>query len=71
MMSMCLEIMRRAFVHHNHRSVVEVSDALVVLFAFLQDEDAHNLAGQNDRLQRTREFVNIQDMNALDLGEFV
>src|ERR1044071_8552153 len=28
-------------VHDDHRAVVEIRDALVILLAFLQDEDAH------------------------------
>src|SRR5207244_10485612 len=31
-------------VDHYHGSVIEVRDALVILFAFLQNEDAHGLA---------------------------
>src|SRR2546423_12851998 len=38
-------------IHHYHGSIIEVSDALVVLFALFEDKDLHDLAGQDDRLQ--------------------
>src|ERR1700735_3007934 len=37
-------------VHHHHRAVVEVRDALIVFLAFAQDENAHGLARQHNRL---------------------
>src|ERR1035441_8081203 len=38
-------------VHYHHGAVIQVSDALVVLLAFLEDEDPHGLAGQDDGFQ--------------------
>src|SRR6202042_550419 len=42
-------------VDYHHGSVVEIGDALVVFLAFLEDEDAHDFAGQHDGLQRIGE----------------
>src|SRR6185312_1426010 len=58
-------------VHHHHGPVVEIGHALVVFLAFLQDEDPHGLAGQNDRLQRVGQFVDIQHRDALQLRHLV
>src|SRR5581483_3525146 len=58
-------------VDHYHRAVVEIRDSLVVLFAFLQDEDPHALAGQHDRFERIGQFVYVQDFDALQLGNLV
>src|SRR5205814_9014830 len=53
------------------RPVVEVRDALVVLLALLQNEDAHRLAGQHDGLQGVRQLVDVQDLNAVELRDLV
>src|SRR6185503_14334652 len=58
-------------VHDNHGAVIEIGDTLVVLFAFLEDEDTHRLAGQNDRLQCVRQLVNVQHLNSMKLCDFV
>src|SRR6185369_6833604 len=39
-------------VDYNHGPIIEVGDALVVLLAFLQDENPHDLARQHDGLER-------------------
>ena len=57
--------------HHDHRPVIEVGDALVVLLALLQDEDAHRLAGQHDGLEGVRQFVDVQDLYAVELRHLV
>src|ERR1043165_2950170 len=58
-------------VDDHHRAVVQIGDTLVVLFAFLKDEDAHRFARQNHRLQRVREFVDVQHVDAAKLRYFV
>ena len=58
-------------VHHHHGAVVQVSHALVVLLALLQDEDAHRFARQHDRLQRIGQLVDVQDLDAVQLGHLV
>src|SRR5208282_2056546 len=55
----------------HHGAVIEIGDALVVFFAFLQDEYPHHFAWQNDRLERVGQFVDIEHGYALELGDFV
>src|SRR5262245_17329493 len=58
-------------VHHNHRSVIEVRDALIEFLAFLQNENLHGLTRQIDRLESVREFVDIQHLNTAKLRDLV
>src|ERR1019366_599922 len=58
-------------VHHDHGAVIQVSDALVILLAFLEDEDPHGLAGQHDGFQRVGQLVDIEDLDAVKLGHLV
>src|SRR4051812_28830228 len=58
-------------VHDDHGPVVKICDTLVVLLAFFQDEDLHYLAGQHDGLERIRQLVDIQHVDALELRDFV
>src|SRR5882672_451262 len=58
-------------IHHDHGAIVEIRNALVVLFSLFQDKHAHCLAGQDDRLQRVRQFVDVEDRHALKLRDFV
>ena len=58
-------------VHHHHGAVVEVADALARLLAFLDDEDLHQLAGQDHRLERVRELVDVEDGHAAQLRDLV
>jgi hypothetical protein len=58
-------------VHDDHRAVVEVGDALVVLLAFLEDEHLHHLAGQHHGLQRVGELVDVQHFDAAQLRDLV
>ena len=58
-------------VHDDHRPVVEVGDALVVLLPFLQDEDAHRLARQHHGLERVRQLVDVQHLDAVELRHLV
>src|SRR5215470_11609201 len=58
-------------VHNHHGTVVQVGDALVVLLALLQDEDAHRLAWQDNGLEGVGQFVHVQYRHPLKLGNFV
>src|SRR5258708_5398594 len=58
-------------VNNHHRPVVQVSNALVVFLTLLEHEDTHDLAGQHDRLQGVRKFVDIEDRNASKLRDLV
>ena len=58
-------------VHHDNGAIVEIGDALIELLAFLDDEDAHGLAGQHDGLERVGQFVDVQDLDAVQLRDFV
>src|SRR6266576_3577280 len=58
-------------VDHHHRAVIQIGNALVVLFSLFQDEHPHRLARQHDRLQRVGEFVDVQYGHALQLRYFV
>src|SRR5207248_10123674 len=58
-------------VNHDHGAIIEVSDALVVFLAFLQNENFHRLAGKNDRFQGVSQLVNIKHVDTLELGYFV
>ena len=55
----------------DHRAVVEEADALARLLALLDDPDAELLAGQDRRLDRVRQRVDVQDPDALQLGDAV
>ena len=58
---------RAAALDHDHRAVVEEGDALAGLLALLDDLDVERLAGQERRLQRVGELVEVQDADALEL----
>src|SRR5882724_5833704 len=58
-------------VDNDHCAIVEIGDTLVVLLAFLQDEDLHDLAGQHDGLERVRQLVDVQHLDALELRDLV
>ena len=60
-----------SIVDHHHRSVVEIGHPLVELLALFQDEYAHALARQNDRLEGVCQFVDVQHLYALQLRELV
>src|ERR1035438_2395218 len=55
----------------HHGSVVEIGDALVVLFAFLQNKYPHDFAGQDDRLERVGQFIDIEHSHPLQLGHLI
>ena len=67
----CVPIRLRALSIDHHRAVVEVGDALVVFLAFLEDEHVHDLARQHDRLERVGQLVDVQDLDAAELGDLV
>src|SRR5579871_4991206 len=58
-------------VHHHHGAVVQVSDTLVVLLAFFQNKDAHDLARKYNGFERIGKLVDVQDFNAVKLRDFV
>src|SRR5262249_39219950 len=58
-------------VNHYHGAVVQVGHALVVLLAFLEDEDLHDLAWQHDGFQGVRQLVDIEHLDAAQVGDFV
>ena len=58
-------------VDDHHGAVVEISDALVVFLAFFQDEDLHDLAGQHDGLERIRQLIDVQHLDALQLRDLI
>src|SRR5260370_27858073 len=58
-------------VHHHHGAVIQVGNALVVLFAFLEDKAFHNLARQHDGFERVGQLVDVEHIHALELGDFV
>src|SRR5215470_10302486 len=58
-------------VDDDHRPIVKIGDALVVLLAFFQDEHLHDLARQDHGLQRVRELVDVQHVYAAQLGDLV
>src|SRR5712691_6625159 len=58
-------------VHHHHGAVVKIRHALVVFFSFLQDEDAHGLPWEYDRFQGIGQLVDVQYLDAVELGDFI
>ena len=58
-------------VNHNHSAIVQISHALIGLFAFAKDQDAHGFAGKNGRFEGVSEFVDVEHGNALDPGDFI
>ena len=55
----------------DHCAVIEICNALVILFALFEDKDPHRLTGQYDRLESVSKFVDVQDGNAAKLRDFV
>src|SRR5688500_2715505 len=58
-------------IDNHHRSVVEISDALIVFLPFLEDEYSHRLARQHDRPERVCQLVNVEHAHAAQLGHLV
>src|ERR1700730_9918899 len=58
-------------VDDDHGPIIQIGNALVVFFPFAQNEDAHDLAGQDDGLERVRELVDVHDLNSLKRSDFV
>src|SRR5205807_9927815 len=56
---------------HDHGSIIQVSDALVLLLAFLDHLDIHLLAGDDNRLERVRQVVEVEDAHTFELGDAV
>ena len=53
----------------DHRPIVQIANALAGLLALTDQLDLELLAGQNGRLQRIRQVVDVQHLHVLDLGE--
>src|SRR5436190_22650993 len=58
-------------VDHNHRSIVEISDTLVVLFSLFKDEDTHCLTWEDNRLESICQLINVEHVDATQLRDFV
>jgi hypothetical protein len=58
-------------IYNDHGSIVQVGYALIVFFPFLQDEYSHRFSRQNNGLHRVCQFINIQDLDAVYLGDLV
>ena len=57
-----------AAVHDDHRTVVEVADALAVFLAVTGERDAHEVAGHDRRRELLREPAQVARRHALQLG---
>src|SRR5712692_44863 len=60
-----------AILDHDHSAVVQVAHALADLLALLDDLDRHLLAGQDHRLDRVSQLVDVEHLHALQLGHAV
>jgi len=58
-------------IDNDHGAILQEGDALRGFFAFAEDEDAHGFTGKNGWLHRIGQFVDIQNRNALNAGDFV
>ena len=56
---------------HDHGAVIEVGDTLILLLPLLDDLHVHLLAGNDDRLERVREVVEVEDADAFELGDAI
>ena len=55
-------------VRDDHGAVIEICDALIVFFAFAQDENAHDLAREDDGLERVGKLIDVENLDALQRG---
>ena len=55
----------------DHRAVVEIADALALLFAALEELDRQALAREHDRLHRVGQVVEVDDFDSLEPGDLV
>ena len=62
---------RPALLDHHHRAVIEIADALARLVARLHDANDHRLAGQGHGLEGVGHLVEVDDVDALKLGDLV
>ena len=60
-----------AIIDHHHCSVIKVSHALLLLFAFLQNPDLQHFSGYHNGLKRVGKFINIEHANALEFSHFI
>src|SRR6185312_5617476 len=67
----CPRDLPASVVHYNHGAVVQVSDTLVVFLPFLENENPHGLTRKNNGPQGIRKFVDIQNLDAVDLRDLI
>ena len=60
-----------AVLDNDHRAIFEIADALVCLAALLDNAHPKILARQKDRLDRIGQLVDVEHLDALDLGHTV
>src|SRR5208282_2128989 len=58
-------------INDDHSAVIEIGDALVVLFSFFKNKYAHDFAREDDGLERVGQFVDVQHGHTLELGDFI
>src|SRR5882762_10473381 len=58
-------------IHHDHRAVIQIRNALVCFLAFTKNQNPHGLSGKHGRLQRLRQLVDVQHREALYCGHLV
>ena len=52
-------------IDHHHGAIVQITDALVELLAFLENRHRHPLAGQHHGHQRIGQIVDIQHFDMM------
>src|SRR5262249_26481066 len=60
-----------AALDNDHRAVIQIGDALSMLFAVFDDLDENLLTRQYDRLHGIRQIVDVQHRHTLQLAYFV
>ena len=58
-------------INYNHRAVIEIGNPLVIFLPFLENENAHRLSRQHDRLERVGELIDVQNTHAAKLSDFI
>lgn len=54
----------------DHGAVIEITDALALVFAFAGDTDVEHVAGEDGGFQRSGKGVQVDERNGLELGHF-
>src|SRR2546421_6562238 len=58
-------------INYYHRAVIEVCDTLIVFLSLFENENAHRLAWQDDRLEAVGEFIDVQNIHAAKLSDLI